>query len=356
MTVRTRLKGLHMNSLCVQPQGLILAHLSTQPWLLGSWIICLCSVFQCLQGLSLCNGFVFRLFCCGGLLIHRLWPDGPLLHHGFLLCLLWLPALLWPPALATLLWLPALPAPPWLPTLPALLWLLALSNPPWTHAPLFHSLSLFHGPGPPMRYGMLLLHGPGPPLCQSLPLHHCPGPLLIHGLLLLHGAGPQLCISLPLLHGSGPPSLPLFCLRSTSLLDLCLFCLRIIWKPLLKGGWLCPAGVPTSSSRGHSIQNLYHCLTKSISQYTPCLISYTAGFNQEDYLRHTHTHYIAKSCFNASGHYWAFNSVFIALFMTLDCFSVYCDCLLPDLITARFGLLFCFALDITVCWCWIVPV
>ncbi len=27
----------------------------------------------------------------------------------------------------------------------------------------------------------------------------------------------------------------------------------------------------SSSSRGHSIQNLYHCLTNSISQYTPCL-------------------------------------------------------------------------------------
>ncbi len=92
-------------------------------------------------------------------------------------------------------------------------------------------------------------------------------------------------------HGPGPPSLPLFCLCSTSLLDLCLM-LCYVWKPLLKGGglWLCPAGVPTSSSSGHSIQNLYHCLTKSISQYTPCLISYTAGFNQEDYLRHHTLH------------------------------------------------------------------
>ncbi len=63
----------------------------------------------------------------------------------------WLPALLallWLPALPTLLWLPALPAPPWLPTLPALLWLLGLSTPPWTHAPLFHSLPLFRGAGP----------------------------------------------------------------------------------------------------------------------------------------------------------------------------------------------------------------
>jgi len=119
----------------------------------------------------------------------------------------------------------------------------------------------------------------------------------------------------------------------------------------------CQAGVPTSSSRGHSI--LYHCLTNSISQYTTWLgTDFIHSWFQSGGLFKTHTHHIAKSCFTASGHYWTFPSVFIAidLFSTLDCFYVYCDCLLPGPTTARFGLLFCFALEITVCWCWTVPV
>ncbi len=104
----------------------------------------------------------------------------------------WSSALLWwSSAPLALTWWSS--APPWLPALPTLLWLLVLSTPPWTQAPLFHSLPLFHGPGPPMIYGLLLLHGAGPQLCNSLPL--------------LHGSGllPFLCLP----HGPVPPSLHL---------------------------------------------------------------------------------------------------------------------------------------------------
>ncbi len=288
---------------------------------LGSWIICLCSVFQCLQGLSLC--MALYSVCSAVVAFWSIGSDLMVLCSamascsacsGFLLCYGSCPGYS------------------------------AMASCPACSAMASYTTGLCYGFLP-----CQIRHGPCSTIPQSVSV---PWPRSSNELRPVIAPWPrsstvpksaiaplprsptdpwstnysmvQVLNCASVCHCSmvqASPSLPLFCLRSTSLLDLCLFCLSL-WKPLLKGGWLCPAGVPTSSSRGHSIQNLYHCLTKSISQYTPCLISYTAGFNQEDYLRHTHTHYIAKSCFNASGHYWAFNSVFIALFMTLDCFSV----------------------------------
>ncbi len=89
--------------------------------------------------------------------------------------------------------------------------------------------------------------------------------------------------------------------------------------------WLsqCPAGVPTSSSRGHSMQNLYHCLTNSISQYIPCLgTDFIHSWIQSGgrFKTHTHTHHIAKSCFTASEHYWTFHSVIFDLLFDLGLF------------------------------------
>ncbi len=82
----------------------------------------------------------------------------------------------------------------------------------------------------------------------------------------------------------------------------------------------------TSSSRGHSIQNLYHCLTNSISQYTPCLgTDFIHSWFQSGVLFKTYTHHIAKSCSTVIGHYWVFALPCLALpCLALPCLALPC--------------------------------
>ncbi len=275
MTVRTRLKGMHMNSLCVRPRGLILAHLSIQPRLLGSWLICLCSVFQCLQGLSLCHGFLICLLCCGGilpcsggLLLRWLWPGGPLLRHGFLHCLLW-----------------------------------------------YGSLPCRFRHGPKLHYSTVCLCFMAQVLQWSTVCYYSMAQVL-NCATVCHCSMVQVFYHSSVYHtdlalrtsscsaSAPPPSWTYVCsaLGASGSLSL-------------RGAMSrCAAGVPTSSSRGHSIQNLYHCLTNSISQYTTCLgTDFIHSWFQSGGLFKTHTHHITKSCFTASGHYWAFPYVSLPL-------------------------------------------
>ncbi len=121
---------------------------------------------------------------------------------------------------AQLWWSSALPAPPWLSALPA---------PPWLSASPWH------------------------PAQPALPQSPVP----------------------PLPYRPGPPSLPLYGLRSTYLLDFSLFCLERLeatpWWGVLSRSL---AGVPVSFARGHSIPDLYHSIKDFISHNPlPGLIS-----------------------------------------------------------------------------------
>ncbi len=123
----------------------------------------------------------------------------------------------------------------------------------------------------------------------------------------------------------------------------------------------CPAGVPTSSSRGHSIQNLYHCLTNSISQYTPCLgTDFIHSWFQSGVLFKTYTHHIAKSCSTVIGHYWVFALPCLALpclalpCLALPCLALPClalPCLCFGLWTVLVSWLFAACLDHYLCFC-----
>ncbi len=173
-------------------------------------MLCLSLVSQFPLGPSLCHGSLLRrgslLLCRGGLLLHY----GGLLpcSGGLLLRLLWSGGLL--------------PCSGGLPL--CLLW-------PGGLLPRL------------LRRGGLLsrqLHPGGLLLCLlrpgGLPLHrgdlrvhlHCYGGFLLHPFCRLH-YGPLFCRSclspkvLHLLHGPGPLSLPLFRLRSTTLLDCVMF-------------------------------------------------------------------------------------------------------------------------------------
>ncbi len=179
---------------CLSPQlspGLILTDLCSLPRSLRPSMLSLFCVSQFLLGSNLCCGFLIRLFRHGALLIRRgghLFRRGaPLIRRGVLL--ICRGALSAPPWRS-----PALSAPHW--------WAPALSAPPWRSAVwLWWSSVLFWWSSAPPWWSS----------ASSAQVWWSSAPPWWSALLQ--------CPVSPFPHGPGPPSLPLFRLRSTALLD-----------------------------------------------------------------------------------------------------------------------------------------